>query len=297
MNCNLGFDYVFKHINYSWDWDLLSRNMNVNLRDIIEHSELTDELSIGSNDSPAADSTKVCLPSESSDSRDSNPARICLPWNYTILTHNPNLSEDEVLFILESSLYTDKEYVDPNLPLETFYTKSKANLSELLSPNIIFDQEKSMIQNVLEKCYSIRFSKNHLEIWNSLSHDSGIRLQDIIDYPQLPWNWALIMVNPNIFIRDIKNYPKLPWDLRLMGLNPNVTVQDIKDNPGLPWKFSHIAYNLFEKHPVIAKKWVDKYKPKSEEFKSHLKSWKNHLKYQPDKEGYTKTKEIWEARK
>ena len=96
-----------------------------------------------------------------------------------------------------------------------------------------------------------------------LSENSGIQLQDIIDHPELPWNWDWISRNPNMTIEfaieykdqldwfyitpnpgikfnDILNHPELPWDKSQITCNPNVTINDILAHPEIKWIYCYL---------------------------------------------------------
>ena len=288
-NPNIQLDYVLKNMNLDWSWTLLSKYMVLTVKDVFDH------------DNPSL--------------QDASSYRTCLPWNYNGLTHNANLSPSDILDILESSQYCRMGYSEPPsiTPYVDFirFRSSASQIYEQYKSIFNFDKEKSLIQNIINNWGLIRYVDKD-EFWRLVSCSSDIYFQDVVDRPGWPWDYTYLVVNPNVTINDIKGHFELPsesldsrdanservcltWDYTYLGRNPSIALKDIKDNPDLPWKWLHLAENKFEKDPVIAKRWIDKYKPKSEEFKHSLKIWKNHLKYQPDKEGYVKTKKSWTA--
>lgn len=287
QNQNLRFDYVLKHMDKQWFWVLLNKYMIVTLKDIEEYPNL----------------------------REANPERICIPWNYHILTHNPNLPVSDVMDILDKIEILPESTVDRiilsnNNIITSFDTvetveekydnpiESGSTLLYQLIPGFQFDSHKTLSQNVNNNLDLISRSERKDEFWNYVSRSSYLTLKDIIDNP----NWELwpkyMTQSPNIRIQDIIKHPEIAWDFEFILKNPNITVEDIRNNPHFPWNSKYIPLNKFETHPVVAKRYIDKYKSRStdKEFMTHLKIWKDRLKYRPGGEGYIKTKQSWDEK-
>ena len=47
-------------------------------------------------------------------------------------------------------------------------------------------------------------------------------------YPDKPWNWRWISMNPNITVDFIEKHPDKPWDWEGISMNPNITIDFIE---------------------------------------------------------------------
>ena len=64
-------------------------------------------------------------------------------------------------------------------------------------------------------------------------------------------------------------FPDKPWNYEYLSLNPNITYDIVQKNPDKSWNYYYLSQNLFNKHPFIHKKnlmkkyssiWLKKYK-------------------------------------
>lgn len=72
--------------------------------------------------------------------------------------------------------------------------------------------------------------------------------ENLIKYPELPWNYYLFSYNPNITWEIILMFPEgingNPWDKYFILFNKNITFEIIRDNPeGHPWDYSLVSRN------------------------------------------------------
>ena len=44
-------------------------------------------------------------------------------------------------------------------------------------------------------------------------------IKNILDNPQLPWNYISISYNPNVRLKDIIDYPQIDWNIEMICLN------------------------------------------------------------------------------
>ena len=129
--------------------------------------------------------------------------------------------------------------------------------------------------------------KEHQWDWKEVSANPGITMQDIVNYPQYPWDWfggvsrnpnlTMNMVkqypdmkmysisrNPGITMQDIINHPEYFWDWECgVSNNPNLTMNTIKQNPDKKWGWRNVSCNpgitmldIIE-HPQYPWNWYD----------------------------------------
>jgi hypothetical protein len=81
--------------------------------------------------------------------------------------------------------------------------------------------------------------------WDCVSDNSNITMRDIIAHPEKPWNWDRISGNPNITMNDLLAHPEKAWNWGLLSANPNLTVEWIKSFPDKPWDWERMSLNYF----------------------------------------------------
>ena len=55
-------------------------------------------------------------------------------------------------------------------------------------------------------------------------------------FPNKPWAWDSIALNPNTTLESIRS--EIQWDWNLLSMNPNINSEIIRSRPNYPWKFS-----------------------------------------------------------
>lgn len=148
---------------------------------------------------------------------------------------------------------------NPQLPWKYNFLSSNPNLTmKFILDNI--DANPRFV-NLNTKRYSLN--------WNSLSFNPGIKISDITNNPDLPWNYRMISKNPNMNIKFLlNNFENL--DIDSISSNPGITMLDIESNPDLPWNFEYISSN-----PNLTLEFFNKYNDK--DFKDSV--FPNSVKY------------------
>lgn len=108
-----------------------------------------------------------------------------LPWDYYLISYNPNLRFKDIEDILDS------------------YYISWFGVSSSLNINI------ANIRNNLTRPWD----------WNVLSENPIVRMEDIDTNPDLPWNWEYIAKNPNLTAEYIKSNLDIGWDWSSISKN------------------------------------------------------------------------------
>lgn len=270
INANVTIKDVLNNLDKAWNWRRLSANIGITVEEILAHLELSDE------------------------SQDANSKRVCLPWDLSDVSNNPNVNISHVI-------------AHPDWPWDWYFLS--------MNPGINF-------QDVMDY-------PDLPWYWQSLSSNLNIRIQDIIDYPDEAWSWyTLINNSPGIKVQDIIDHPELPWrwdkfrledkiwheakmDWRLFLTHPEklkkwdklsrlsyLTFEDIHDHINAPWDWNSMSYNRFESFHEVTQIYMDKYKIKSEDetFMNHLQVWRNHLDFKPEGEGAIQTVKDWKTK-
>jgi hypothetical protein len=68
-----------------------------------------------------------------------------------------------------------------------------------------------------------------------LSKNKAFTIDDIINNPDIPWDYGGVSENPNVNWSVVVNHPDLPWDYPSLARNPNITADIVSDNPNYPW--------------------------------------------------------------
>lgn len=142
------------------------------------------------------------------------------PWSLYTLAENPNLTIEYMLPYLEREIGDSKMWIWQGL---------------LLNPNLT-------IQHVLNNENSA--NPQHT-IWRYVSQNLGIKLCDIEDHPELPWDWEFVARNPNITLEFIFKYQDKFKETNYMNLGgtKHITIQDIKTYPAIFWNKLTLSNN------------------------------------------------------
>ena len=82
--------------------------------------------------------------------------------------------------------------------------------------------------------------------WNNLAFNRAINIDFVLRHKQKfidIGGFAGLSCNPSIKIEDIENNMDLPWDFQFVSRNPNLTTQFIENNGELNWAWASIYSN------------------------------------------------------
>ena len=79
--------------------------------------------------------------------------------------------------------------------------------------------------------------------WDRVSENVGIKMEDIANNPQFPWDFGSVTINPNFHLDMVALYPKLDWNWYNISRHPNVSMDDIIAHPEYPWEFRSVVGN------------------------------------------------------
>jgi len=206
-NINIDINYAMNTENNYKNWLWISSNSGITIKDIIDNSDhYTDNIKYHN------------------DNKDTY-------WDFNgIISENPNLTFQHLLYygwniewyVLSENKYFTMELINKFINEISFiYVSSNPNINM-----------KFVLENINEN-----FS------WTSLSENPAIKLIDIEDNPNLPWNWKYISLNPNLTIEFIEKYIYKDWYWPNITINSSITMDMIIQNPNLPWDYNRICLN------------------------------------------------------
>lgn len=218
-NPNITWDYVQKNLDKPWSkkglslnpsitWEIIQANPDFgwNFQALSLNPSITWEIIQANPDFP-------------------KNSGIPTPWDWENISRNPNITWEIIL--VNPTLPWNRTVAYKYIPMteETFSTMNK-------TPEFFgyFSENPSLTLGMILK------EPNGNWIWERVSANPGIKMENIIEYPaypkhpgkMLPWNYGGLSRNPNItwdFI--MKNLDK-PWNWDCLCMNPNITPEIVK---------------------------------------------------------------------
>ena len=89
------------------------------------------------------------------------------------------------------------------------------------------------------KDLTIEFIKHFKNQLNQSEIAYNINLKDVIENPDLPWNYDALSWNTQISSNDLIEHPKLPWNYA--NLTTHIDPDFIYANPNLPWDYRYLT--------------------------------------------------------
>lgn len=70
------------------------------------------------------------------------------------------------------------------------------------------------------------------------------RFEDILlTYPNSPWDWNKVSMNPSVSFDFILNHPELPWVSKCVSSNSNIKESDVRNNLEYHWDYEGLCSN------------------------------------------------------
>ena len=79
----------------------------------------------------------------------------------------------------------------------------------------------------------------------------GVTWNDVLENPNIWWNWEALSQNLNITWEIIINNPDQKWNWSYVSLNPNLTWDIIINNMNKKWDWEHISINHFSQEVLF----------------------------------------------
>lgn len=77
--------------------------------------------------------------------------------------------------------------------------------------------------------------------WMDLSMNPGIKFEDIVANPELPWVTSCVSMNTSVSIDHVVANPTFTWEYRYLSANDGIKFEDVIANPTLPWDWPEIC--------------------------------------------------------
>ena len=88
----------------------------------------------------------------------------------------------------------------------------------------------------------LKFYPNNPWNWAYLSMNPGIKFSDVLEHPNNPWDWICLSRNPGIKFSDVLEHPNKPWDWAYLSRNPGIKFSDVLDHPEKPWDWEGLPH-------------------------------------------------------
>lgn len=215
-NPNVSMKNIADHPNKNWDFRILSHHSNITVKDVAKHPNLPwlwDHLTTSQFITLQDILDHSDLPSES---LDSNSARICLPWEYDCVCANPNIEFEDIA----------------------------------KHPKLSWNAGCLMFRDNIKLQYIL----DHPEIdwdWEELSQTLDVKIEEVIAHPEIEWDWRSLTLNENITLKDIIDHPEWPWQKDVLSAKMNIPIEEVIAHPEILWNWACLsvnpAYNFFDK--------------------------------------------------
>ena len=234
--------------NKPWDFDLLVRNPNISITFIENHPEFPWNLSLFQKQNPNLKESFIKKHPEANwDFNDFSffpfittlfiESTIDKPWNFYELSIHPSVDFKLI-----------KDNLDKNWAFE-FFCKSNPNInidiylmSKIHSPTFPW-KKKFLVQN--KNFYWKDIVQSDLcEEKQHYANNPNITLNEVLQNPQVPWEWTRISRNVYITLELLQENRDLPWDFYWLSENPKTTWEMVYAFQNKNWDFDYLFRNL-----------------------------------------------------
>ena len=178
-------------------------------------------------------------------------------WNYNSTDNEESNSRENVEYIIE---WDYKHYLlyNPNCTWTDFkdmlktLKKIRGSIHRFLHEYIHEILKQPYITLTIVKKNPKLFPANKLHY---LSWNPNITWNDVVNNPDIRWNYLPLSQNQHITWDIIEANPTKPWDYIFIAHNPNITWDIIEANPTKPWYYliyssnPNITWDIVSQHP------------------------------------------------
>lgn len=179
-------DYVLLHLDKKWDWFNLAKSKRINLQEILSHPELPWDWCDVSLNKNLTIHDVIAHPD--------------IEWNWSNLSSHPNITMDDVLAFLDFPWDWYHVSRNPNVTLSLFIRSHFEGDWWGFSGNPNNDLNDVLDNQWDDEYQEYEFISLNYWKWDYLSLNINIKLEDILKYPKLPWEWSGIKNNHNIVL-------------------------------------------------------------------------------------------------
>ena len=214
-----------------WDWKRLSKNSSITIEDIKDNPGKPWYWSVLGQSNLKVNIIKKLL--------ELFPDK---PWDWELLTTNPNIDYDYIKDHPEFPWEMDKLHLNPTIPFKL-----------LVENNII--PENNDIIDAFGSSYNISLQdiKNNPDIhWDwkyGISYNPNVTKEFIIENKNKDWDFLGVSRNKNISIDFIIQYSRNELQFTedelydCLSYNPNINIEYVKENIYKPWDWSELSKN------------------------------------------------------
>lgn len=224
-NPNITLQYVLSHLDKNWSWHGLSKHLNIT-SEIVRSTPNLPWSWDGLAQNPNFDIKELSnLPGFESDR-----------YSIFYLSHNPNLTMRDILENLNKikksgfdwyavSFNTNITFKDvinnPDHPWNwnSIFRKKNTTIQNILSLQIIRTHKVDVLRNpniTLQEALDMFPDPNDTQlVFERLSNNPNITLQDVATHADKPWNWILLSANLYGYKDVRKMDPKLQREIQL----------------------------------------------------------------------------------
>ena len=208
FNKNITLDFVEKHSDINWDFNLLSK--------VIDYKEFLTHGNI-----------PLCmsgLSSNKSITMEYIESLIDLDWDFYNILANKNLTKK--FFVKHFNKFI--EYIEDNY-VDTLYSGANKNISNNEKKKFIVFSKLSMNEDFdIDKKFVMKYKKYLDFKW--LSDNKHLKFSMVKKIGKAEnWDWRELTKNKCITMYEFKNNRQYPWVLDVLGENPNFNIKFFLD--------------------------------------------------------------------
>jgi hypothetical protein len=235
------FVRAFKHHKKILNGDLLGRNPNIFLQDILDHPEIgwvgyyiADNPNITPkmiNDHPELSICCACYSQNPNLNWDYVVANLDKPWIIENLARNSSIDPQHFINLF---------YMIGPTTFQSIFTDSffdMLSMNELLRPHHVEDNPEiqwsyyALLQNKgipAEYIFKITEDSDFLAV-----SPHRMTMREVLAHPEIKWNIYYLTASGYITLEDILDNPQFDWHTPTIVLNPNITLSDLYKHPHL----------------------------------------------------------------
>lgn len=234
-NPNLTFQYILDHPEITWNIEIISKTLKITVQDIIDHLELDTQILTGSASRQSTDFLGWMSQNKRYFYPSSNPYLAAkdifdhpeLPWNYKELSCNPCVTFKDILYHIPQD--PDRRWGIDNISKNPSLTIRDLTSNPVWSNWNWYD----ITQN---PGITFRDIKDHPELpwdYEVMAYNPNVTLTDLLsprlpEYEHILKQWNVLSQSPSITFKDVINNPDIYWDWSALGCNPHFVFRDIE---------------------------------------------------------------------
>ena len=254
-NINITEEFLENNITMPWNWYELSQNESISLEYIDENIELIPWCMFGLSCHPNMNIEFILKHIDLNWIWSSLTKRLdiniilkynTLPWCRMAISMNPSINLETLNKLIKDDYwYIDYDYIT---------SCSNIDLEDMMNSFHRFNTKWMTFNKNLNVDFIRKYQNTMKMNMNKISTSDTITPDIVEKNVDLKWNWMLLSTNKNITMDFILKYEDKDWDWDLLSCNPNITMKDFENNLDKPWSFEFISFN-----PNVTIEFIEKY--------------------------------------